>query len=105
MAPGKLIIYILAGSILLTPACGQQEGKNKKIVIATSANMQFAIQRLSKQFTKKTGTVCELVIGSSGKLTAQIKEGAPYDVFVAANMMYPEELLMANWCYGRWLRE
>ncbi len=52
--------------------------------------MQFAIKKLSKVFTKKTGIECELVISSSGKLTAQIKEGAPFSIFVAANMKYPE---------------
>ena len=88
-------------TLLLLASCGNQENKNsnenvstesQKITIATAANMQFAINELSKIFTKQTDIECEIVISSSGKLTAQIKEGAPYNVFVAANMKYPQEI-------------
>lgn len=65
---------------------------SNKITIATAANMQFAMKVLTEAFTAQTGIGCDVVISSSGKLTAQIKEGAPYDVFVAANMKYPNEL-------------
>ncbi|MDT0642669.1 molybdate ABC transporter substrate-binding protein [Zunongwangia sp. F363] len=60
--------------------------------IATAANMQFAMNELVQEFTEKTGVPSEIIVSSSGKLTAQIKAGAPYDVFVAANMKYPNEL-------------
>ncbi|MFL9843956.1 molybdate ABC transporter substrate-binding protein [Flavobacterium rhizosphaerae] len=71
-------------------ACTQQ--KAVPVRIAVAANMQFAIDSLITDFHKETGINCELVIGSSGKLTAQIKAGAPYDIFVSADMRYPQEL-------------
>ena len=52
--------------------------------------MQFVMKELVDDFKLRTNIDCDLVIGSSGKLTAQITEGAPYNLFVAANMMYPE---------------
>ena len=86
-----LFIVILA----VFTACRTTE-EHKTITIATAANMQFAMQELVDTFTQKTGTSCDLVISSSGKLTAQIKEGAPYDIFVAANMKYPQEVYAAG---------
>ncbi|WP_299247041.1 molybdate ABC transporter substrate-binding protein [uncultured Aquimarina sp.] len=88
----KPTIIITISTIILLLVLGCKQPEKDVITIAAAANMQFAIDEISKAFTKQTGTPCELVISSSGKLTAQIKEGAPYDIFVSANMKYPEEI-------------
>ena len=62
------------------------------IRVAVAANAQFAMKELEKQYEKETGEQIELIMGSSGKLTAQIREGAPYDIFLSADMEYPETL-------------
>ena len=87
--------FFFVGILTVLTACKTTE-EHKTITIATAANMQFAMQELADTFTQKTGTSCDLVISSSGKLTAQIKEGAPYDIFVAANMKYPQEVYAAG---------
>ena len=68
-------------SIVLLLFWGCKEQKEEAIIIAVAANMQFAMQEISEAFTKNTGVRCKLVISSSGKLTAQIQEGAPFDIF------------------------
>lgn len=83
-----LVIIILV--IALFSACQQESSDH--ITIATAANMQFAIKELTETFTTQTGVDCDLVISSSGKLTAQIKEGAPYDILLSADMSYPKEI-------------
>ncbi|WP_378178212.1 molybdate ABC transporter substrate-binding protein [Aquimarina sp. SS2-1] len=89
MIKGK--VRLVTGIILsLILGCNQPE--KDVITIAAAANMQFAIEEITKTFTEQSGILCELVISSSGKLTTQIKEGAPYDIFIAANMKYPEEI-------------
>jgi molybdate transport system substrate-binding protein len=78
--------------ILLLSLVSCENRKPQALVIATAANVQFAMQELVATFQKETGILCETVLSSSGKLTAQIQEGAPFHVFVSADMTYPEEL-------------
>jgi len=63
------------------------------INIAVAANVSYAIDTLTKEFKKQNPDIrVRVTLGSSGKLTAQIKNGAPYDLFMSANMIYPQSL-------------
>lgn len=64
-----------------------------KINIAVAANVSYAIDELKAEFKKSSpDTDIQVILGSSGKLTAQIKNGAPYGLFMSANMKYPKAL-------------
>ena len=82
--------HLIVLIIILFVAC--QPTHSGKLTIATAANMQFTMKAISEAFTAQTGIPCETIISSSGKLTAQIIEGAPFDVFVSADMKYPTTL-------------
>ena len=88
----KLLFFLTLPISILTCRPAPQ----KKLTIATAANMQFAIKALTAAFTSETGIDCGTVISSSGKLTAQIQSGAPYDVFISADRKYPESLHEKN---------
>jgi molybdate transport system substrate-binding protein len=83
----KLILSLLFLSSLY--------GANIKLAVA--ANVSYAMDELKKEFKKLHPDIkVRVTLGSSGKLTAQIKNGAPYDLFMSANMKYPESLYKNN---------
>lgn len=62
------------------------------ITVATASNAQYAISELIEVFEKENGVKIDHVIGSSGRLTSQIQNGAPYDIFISADSQYPQYL-------------
>lgn len=81
---------VLLVLVFFSFACREME--KTQLRIATAANMQFAMDELIKDFQKKSRITCELVISSSGKLSSQIREFAPFDVFISADTLYPNQL-------------
>lgn len=69
-----------------------------QLTIAAAANVQYAMEDLKTDFRKASGIDVKAVYGSSGKLCAQIRNGAPFDVFVSADMHYPDSL--SRWGYA-----
>ncbi len=53
---------------------------------AVAANFQKPMEEIVAEFQKETGHTVKLSFGSSGKFYSQIKEGAPFDVFLAADV-------------------
>jgi len=63
------------------------------ITLAVAANASYATAALIKEFNKTYPDIeVKTILGSSGKLTAQISHNAPYDLFMSANMGYPQYL-------------
>lgn len=56
-----------------------------EILVAVASNFIKPMQAISQQFTDKTGHKVTLSFGSSGKLMAQIRHGAPFDLFLSAD--------------------
>ena len=86
------LTILVVGQLLL----GCTEDQKADLTIAVSANMQFAMEELVENFNQQSGMLCVTVVSSSGKLTAQILNGAPFDVFVSADLEYPEKLYQAD---------
>jgi len=64
----------------------------QELKVAAAANLQSIIKVLGADFTQKTGVVVEPIVGSSGNLSTQISNGAPFDMFLSADMSFPQKL-------------
>jgi molybdate transport system substrate-binding protein len=82
-----LKLFILV-AVLLTTA----QARAAEIRIAVASNFTSAIAGLSKNFELETGHRVKIIFGSTGKHYAQIKNGAPFDAFFAADIRRPELL-------------
>ncbi|MDD5674031.1 MAG: molybdate ABC transporter substrate-binding protein [Chitinivibrionales bacterium] len=89
MKTTQIVLLIIA--LLMHPSVAQ-------ITVATAANMQYAMEDLKNVFTKSTGVKAAAVYGASGNLLAQIKNGAPFDLFVSADVAYPDSAF--KWGYA-----
>lgn len=64
--------------------------------IAAAANLHFALNEIADAFARARGTRVELVFGASGTLTRQIRDGAPFELFLAADEEFPNQLTAAG---------
>lgn len=64
--------------------------------VAVAANLQPVIRKIQEDFKKRTGINVESVSGASGNLATQIKNGAPFDIFMSADTELPMELYKAG---------
>lgn len=85
--PMKRVQVIFAVLVLLSGQAFAQ-----RIKVAAAANLQSVVKALGADFKQKTGITIEPILGASGNLTTQIKSGAPFDVFLSADMNFPETL-------------
>lgn len=70
--------------------CGPSDGVGIKVAVAS--NFSEAARELAHQFERQEGVPVALALGSTGKLYAQIEQGAPYGVFLAADRERPKLL-------------
>ena len=60
--------------------------------IAAAADLKFALTEVAESFRRDTGQTVKLVFGSSGAFTAQIENGAPFEMLLSADEQYVFQL-------------
>jgi molybdate transport system substrate-binding protein len=84
--PGRAVLVVL-GLLLASSGAGAQT-----LTVAAASDLQAALPVIAAQFEKDTGQKVALTFGSSGNFFAQIQNGAPFDVFLSADIDYPRRL-------------
>ena len=91
----KLTTLLSFFLILVLMACGVQTmpaASGTELTVAAAADLQFAFTDIARLFEEQTGHKVTLVFGSTGQAAQQIENGAPYDLFAAANIDFVEQL-------------
>ncbi len=74
-------------AILALPA------RAEPLLVAAASDLGYCIDELGAAFGKQApGAELKVSLGASGNFFAQIRHGAPYDVFLSADMAYPAQL-------------
>jgi molybdate transport system substrate-binding protein len=78
---------------LLLAGCGRR-AEPHKVSIAAAADLNFALEEVSREFrTAHPDVDLAIAYGSSGNFYAQIRNQAPFDIFLSADVEYPRKLV------------
>ncbi len=89
LIPQALLILAGLAALIFWP---NQALAQDKISVAVAANFISAFKEIAADFEEKTGVKIEATFSSTGNLYSQIKNGAPYDVFLSADEQRPDLL-------------
>ncbi|GGD45960.1 molybdate ABC transporter substrate-binding protein [Sinisalibacter lacisalsi] len=86
----RSLLAAVAGLGLATMACAAETADAP--VVAAASDLQFAVTEIAEAFRAETGNEVRLSFGSTGNFARQIREGAPFEVFMAADERFIAEL-------------
>ncbi|MFZ0064182.1 MAG: molybdate ABC transporter substrate-binding protein [Pyrinomonadaceae bacterium] len=89
--------YLLAGLLLFGSACRHESrptdsDSQPEIIVAAASNLTDSFPELAQEFTKQSGIKVVFSFGSTADLAKQIENGAPFDVFAAADVVHVSAL-------------
>jgi molybdate transport system substrate-binding protein len=85
-------------ALLTYPGCrssieGQEPPASPALSVAAASDLQGVLPALTDRFSASTGVKVTPIVGASGQLAQQIRQGAPFDIFLSANMAFVRDLV------------
>ncbi len=84
--------FVFLAVMLFGLGCGTAPPLQAELTVAAASDLTPAFEELGKAFEQTYQVKITFTFGSSGMLTRQIENGAPLDVFAAANAQFIDEL-------------
>jgi molybdate transport system substrate-binding protein len=88
----KLLCAACAAALLLSCGSGGGGQEAKSITVLAASDLTPAFEELGRDFERQTGVRVVFSFGSTGNLAKQIENGAPADLFAAANVSFVDDL-------------
>ena len=99
MKLNKLFSVMLALA-LVAPMQSQTSFQTQTLRLAAAADLEPVLPPILEQFRQATGLRVDATYQASAMLTTQIMNGAPFDLFLSADMGYPKRLIDAGLAEG-----
>ena len=83
-------------NILLIMLCflAATRASAETLYIAAASNLVYCLEELNSQFKKQYPNLeIKVTTGASGNFFAQIQQNAPYEVYLSADVIYPQQLV------------
>lgn len=81
----RVFVLLLALTAVIFAASVEAAQDGAKLTVAAASDMTFALREMVAGFERETGASVSVSLGSTGLLAAQIRNGAPFDVYLAAD--------------------
>lgn len=89
-----MALVALAAGAAITGACGAARAPQAgTVMVAAAANLTGVMDEVAKTFERETGARVVLSYGSTAQLARQIENGAPFDLFAAADTEHVDQLI------------
>lgn len=91
----RTVLFVL-GVVLLAGGSGrpQESALPSQVRVAAASDLKFALDEIAARLARRQPAIrIEPTYGSSGALHAQLRQRAPYDVFLSADLAYPRDLV------------
>ena len=87
-----LAVLALVTTLVFEWACHSSTNQPAELTVAAASDLTQAFEEIGREFEASNKTKVVFVFGSTGMLTRQIENGAPMDLFAAANVDYVSQL-------------
>ena len=94
---------LMAGAVGLAGAMAVGGGATqaaRPTLVAAASSLRFVVDEIVSAFQREVGDTVKVSFGATGTLVAQIESGAPFEVFLAADVASPQRLSEAGLTVG-----
>jgi molybdate transport system substrate-binding protein len=93
-------VALVAALMTLATGCKKSVPRDMPLRVAAASDLSEAFVEVGAAFEKATGRKVTFAFAATGLLAKQIEEGAPYDVFAAANLSFLDDAIQSGACDG-----
>ncbi|MCM3870659.1 MAG: molybdate ABC transporter substrate-binding protein [Pyrinomonadaceae bacterium] len=99
MSARTITVATLLTLLVFGLSCGRSAGGKETpvtLTVSAAADLAPAFEEIGRLFERESGVKVTFNFGSTGQLAQQIEQGAPVDLFAAANVSFVDELERKN---------